>query len=275
MKTCNKCNLEKPLELFSKSNQRTDGRTASCKVCLAKLAKQYRDAMPEEKIKEQRKKTWQAIKADPKRHKAHMDSVSRRRSNPAIREAHNKDCRDRSARKRLDPAFIEKAKERYKEKIKDPEYRAKRNEKATLRRKANPEKQKAASRRHYYKKKEADPNFLIESNRKQREEYAAGGKRKEVALRCATAWRKANPKKKYHSNKLREATKIQRTPAWADIDAIKAIYLGCPEGMHVDHIIPLRSKLVCGLHVENNLQYLTAKENMQKSNHFDPWTFVA
>lgn len=69
---------------------------------------------------------------------------------------------------------------------------------------------------------------------------------------------------------LHSASKELRTPGWANLLKIKEIYKNCPEGMHVDHIIPLRGKNVSGLHVENNLQYLTAKDNLEKSNKFIP-----
>lgn len=60
----------------------------------------------------------------------------------------------------------------------------------------------------------------------------------------------------------------ERTPGWANLEVIEHIYKNCPKGYHVDHIIPLRGDLVSGLHVPENLQYLTAKENTQKSNKF-------
>jgi hypothetical protein len=64
----------------------------------------------------------------------------------------------------------------------------------------------------------------------------------------------------------RRAIKLNATPRFADLKKIKEIYKNCPKGYHVDHIIPLTSKVVCGLHVHWNLQYLTANDNRRKSN---------
>jgi len=66
----------------------------------------------------------------------------------------------------------------------------------------------------------------------------------------------------------------QATPAWADTVAIWRFYNQCPEGHHVDHIVPLRNKYVCGLHVLANLQYLPKSENLRKFNKYEPHTTV-
>lgn len=67
----------------------------------------------------------------------------------------------------------------------------------------------------------------------------------------------------------RRAAKLQRTPTWSDLEKIKEIYNNCPEGHHVDHIIPLQGEKVSGLHIPENLQYLTVEENLKKGNKFD------
>ena len=66
-----------------------------------------------------------------------------------------------------------------------------------------------------------------------------------------------------------KCAKLHRTPVWSDLEAIKEIYAKCPKGHHVDHIIPLQGKLVSGLHIASNLQYLTPTENISKGNSFE------
>ncbi len=79
-----------------------------------------------------------------------------------------------------------------------------------------------------------------------------------------------NNKDKYKEAQIRYLYgRKQATPPWANLDKIKEIYDNCPEGYHVDHIIPLKGKNISGLHVETNLQYLTAYENRSKGNRFN------
>jgi hypothetical protein len=71
------------------------------------------------------------------------------------------------------------------------------------------------------------------------------------------------------SNALHKAYKVNATPKWLTKDQrkqIQSIYVNCPKGYHVDHIIPIRGREVRGLHVPWNLQYLPALENIQKQN---------
>lgn len=71
----------------------------------------------------------------------------------------------------------------------------------------------------------------------------------------------------------RSAAKKQATPGWADLAAIREIYMQAAflsaetgEKYEVDHVYPLQGKLVCGLHCEHNLQILTKEQNVRKRN---------
>ncbi len=77
-------------------------------------------------------------------------------------------------------------------------------------------------------------------------------------------------KTKALAHKIR-CQKLNRMPLWANEEAINEVFRTCSgDDFHIDHIIPLQGELVSGLHVENNLQKLTVKENCQKSNKFKP-----
>jgi len=132
---------------------------------------------------------------------------------------------------------------------------------------ANPEKarQKARSYNECNREVVAEKARIYRSKMNDDQKAAA----RERAKIKSREWRKLNPG---HRNALKRkytADKGNRTPSWADIDAIIDFYKKCPKGYHVDHIIPLRGKFVSGLHILINLQYLSAEENMRKNNRFD------
>jgi len=74
----------------------------------------------------------------------------------------------------------------------------------------------------------------------------------------------------------RISVKLNATPIWVEIEKIKLLYeesanLTKETGVEhqVDHIIPLISGVVCGLHCFENLQILTAEENKSKGNRLE------
>lgn len=118
-----------------------------------------------------------------------------------------------------------------------------RNQENSIYQKENPEKNREKVKRYQRK----NPEKVAERKRKWRTSPEGRGI-------------------KNASTNRRRANKLRATPSWADLEKIKEIYINCPPGHHVDHVIPLQGKTVCGLHVENNLQYLTAEENLKKGN---------
>ena len=70
----------------------------------------------------------------------------------------------------------------------------------------------------------------------------------------------------------RRANKKKATPKWLTkehIEQMKEIYRTRPKGYHVDHIVPLQSDIVCGLHVPWNLQHLEGKKNIAKGSKLE------
>ena len=77
----------------------------------------------------------------------------------------------------------------------------------------------------------------------------------------------------------RRAYKLKATPAWLTKEQAHEIqnfyWLAqdlravTGEEYHVDHIVPLNGKNICGLHVPWNLQVLPADINLSKGNRYD------
>lgn len=91
---------------------------------------------------------------------------------------------------------------------------------------------------------------------------------KETKARCTREWKKANPERwaALHSDK--EARRRARKRGTSNDESLSDIYAECRRisketGIphHVDHIIPLSKG---GTHTRDNLQILTAEENLRK-----------
>lgn len=136
------------------------------------------------------------------------------------------------------------------------------------------------NRRTWYRENRAR---VLEEKKREREENP------ERLRRMEREWRRKNPEKAreydkrwYQRNKGANAAqtvayncaKMRAHPSWAKEDrridkmyeAARLIMNQTGEKIHVDHIIPLRGKTVCGLHVYENLQILPAGCNCEKSN---------
>lgn len=97
------------------------------------------------------------------------------------------------------------------------------------------------------------------------------GKENPEKIRTAARSRyQTNPAKYVAQTAERRTISKAATPRWLTNDhrsQIAAVYAEAARlGLTVDHIVPLKGKTVCGLHVPWNLQLMTAAENSRKSN---------
>lgn len=142
----------------------------------------------------------------------------------------------------------------------------------------NPERFRASEIKRRINKKDElakrNKEYRIKNSIKLAAYYKANAARRMASTK---EWRKLNSGRWTATVAKRNAAKKQRTPIWANQDSILSFYktaqslsmlLG--EWYEVDHIIPLQSPAVSGLHCEYNLQVISKKQNQSKGNRYWP-----
>lgn len=127
-------------------------------------------------------------------------------------------------------------------------------------REANREALKGAQRRYREATREAKKEY----------DQAYYADNRETRLVAAHEYWSKNRARYGEINARRRAAQLQATPFWLTPKHIaemrKTFAFAKAICGHVDHIVPLKGKTVCGLHVPWNLQVLDPASNMSKSN---------
>ena len=146
--------------------------------------------------------------------------------------------------------------------------------------KENKEKIKKAWKEYYLKNKERESqrthNWYVDNKDKV---FIRWSKWYEENREKVLAYRRKYGKEHLDKGRLyvakRKSILLNAIPEWVNFDKIKEVYNKAKElekitgiRYHVDHVVPLQSKNVCGFHVWDNLQILADKLNISKGNKF-------
>ena len=124
------------------------------------------------------------------------------------------------------------------------------------------------NRKEYYKEYNMRPE-VVEAKKK----YVSNNL--EFVRQSKRDWKKRNPEKvranKREYQSRRRAQSRQAVPIWYDSKEVRAIYLLAQENkLIIDHLVPLNSEKVCGLHVQDNLRCIPEYLNLKKGNRYWP-----
>lgn len=108
-------------------------------------------------------------------------------------------------------------------------------------------------------------------------------KRKRSKLSAKALIHLANVRGRYVAGlAIKRAMRYNALPSWANRKEIRLIYIKAQlkhlvtgKNYEIDHIVPLYSKKVCGLHVPWNLRIISKRLNRIKSNHFTSQYFCS
>lgn len=280
-KLCSKCKQIKPADRYTKFPRNKDGLNSYCKDCMYKYDKERRLRLhppkPEVEVPEGSKYCNDCESIKP------LEQFGNSKASKDGKRSQCKICNCNRAKKYVQENNEEVNKKK-RERRKDPEVKAKESE---YRKEVywNNREEDLARQREYRR-----VNHAQELERYRR--YHRNNKQKE--LKYAAVYREVNrdyrnEKRRIHRKEFphlanantskRRSQKIKATPSWANPASILCFYehavlMSKVTGIkhEVDHIIPLTSELVCGLHTENNLRVITKSENATKHNKFIPYS---
>lgn len=140
-------------------------------------------------------------------------------------------------------------------------------------------------KKSYYKQHKSkilDQQVVYKKNNEQKIKQSSRDRSKrnylkdpEKQIKRVLDYYKKHPHKNCERSAKHRAMLLRATPPWASDELIAEIYEFAAEfrksgfNVHVDHIVPLKGKNVCGLHVQQNLRVCLAGVNLSKSNKHD------